>query len=98
MKLQKVDVDQQARMTSSSKIFNRDKYHFEENVCLGAGLLATSKNSLGYWCLEVIDGLCSASVQNEKRKWNHELIRCIFPFQTCGNKTAYCFRITAPVQ
>ena len=34
-------------MTRSSKIFNGDKYHSEENVCPGAGLLATSKNSLG---------------------------------------------------
>ena len=34
-------------MTRSSKIFNGDKYHSEENVCPGAGLSATSKNSLG---------------------------------------------------
>ena len=64
----------------------------------GQGFWLPQKIPWGYWCLEVIDALCSASVQNEKRKWNHELIKCIFPFQTCGNKTAYCFRITAPVQ
>ena len=40
-------------MTRSSKIFNGDKYHSEENVCPGAGLLATSKNSLGV-CLGVL--------------------------------------------
>ena len=64
----------------------------------GQGFWLPQKIPWGYWCLEVIDALCFASVQNEKRKWNHELIKCIFPFQTCGNKTAYCFRITAPVQ
>ena len=39
-------------MTRSSKILNGDKYHSEENVCPGAGLLATSKNYLGV-CLGV---------------------------------------------